>query len=314
LGTLNFFSVIIPNYNHGLYLKQRIDSVLGQTFTDFEIIILDDCSSDNSKSIIESYKSNPKISKVVYNQINSGSTFKQWQKGIELAKGNYIWIAESDDYCSVDFLETINRYILQSTKSLGLVYTQTIDVDENNEVILHRKDVTKDFVPNIWEHDFILSGHDFITNYLKVKNVIPNASAVVFRKSLISNTLFDKELLQMKMAGDWLFWIKLCEKSDIAFIAKELNFFRNHKLVSRNHNTAVKKINRVMEEKYIREYITTHIKVNQDEEWKTLYKLWFKNKAISSVFDRSFYKPKYSRMSIAKYLQLFYLSKFKKHH
>jgi glycosyltransferase involved in cell wall biosynthesis len=311
LNTSIFFSIIIPNYNHGLYLKQRIESILHQTFTDFEIIILDDCSTDNSKSIIESYQPNLKITQVVYNQTNSGSTFKQWQKGIELAKGNYIWIAESDDYCATNFLEMLNHYILKSAHSVGLVYTQTIDVDENNDVILYRKDLTNNFNPNIWENDFTLSGHDFITNYLKVKNVIPNASAVVFSKSLISNTLFDKDLLQMTMAGDWLFWIKLCEKTDVGFVAKELNFFRNHKSVSRIHKTSEKKFNRVMEEKYIREYIAAHTNANQDAEWQTLYRLWFKNKSISSVFESSFYQPKFSKLSVAKYLQLFYQSKVK---
>ena len=99
-------SVLIPNYNHAQFLKERIDSVLNQTHQDFEVIIMDDCSADNSKDIIESYRSNKKISHIVYNEINSGSTFKQWQKGIALAKGKYIWIAESDDVAAVSFLET----------------------------------------------------------------------------------------------------------------------------------------------------------------------------------------------------------------
>ena len=91
-------TVIIPNYNHAKYLRQRIDTVLNQTYTSFEVIILDDCSTDNSKDIILSYKDNPHISNIVLNSENSGSTFKQWNKGFELAKGDYIWIAESDDY------------------------------------------------------------------------------------------------------------------------------------------------------------------------------------------------------------------------
>src|SRR5207342_2166753 len=78
-------SVIIPNYNHAVYLEQRIESVLNQTFQDFELIILDDCSPDNSRDVIDQYRVNSKVSHIVYNSINSGSTFKQWQKGIELS-------------------------------------------------------------------------------------------------------------------------------------------------------------------------------------------------------------------------------------
>ena len=90
-------SVIIPNYNHAPFLKERIDSVLNQTYDNFEVIILDDKSTDNSKEVIANYRGHSKISHIVYNEENSGSTFKQWQKGFSLAKGDYIWIAESDD-------------------------------------------------------------------------------------------------------------------------------------------------------------------------------------------------------------------------
>ena len=87
-------SVIIPNYNHAKYLNQRIDSVLNQTYQNFEVIILDDCSPDNSKQVIEAYRGHPKISTIVYNEQNSGTTFKQWDKGLQLAKGEWVWIAD----------------------------------------------------------------------------------------------------------------------------------------------------------------------------------------------------------------------------
>src|ERR1700742_1367615 len=100
-------SVIVPNYNHSRYLNQRIDSVLSQTYQDFELIILDDCSTDDSRKIIKQYQEHPKVSHIVFNETNSGTTFKQWKKGIELAKGKYIWIAESDDWCEPNLLETL---------------------------------------------------------------------------------------------------------------------------------------------------------------------------------------------------------------
>lgn len=70
-------SVIIPNYNHALFLKQRIDTVLNQTFQDFEVIILDDCSTDSSREIIEQYRGHSKISNIIFNDKNSGGVFKQ---------------------------------------------------------------------------------------------------------------------------------------------------------------------------------------------------------------------------------------------
>ena len=68
------------------------------------MIVLDDCSTDNSLEIIEKYKGNPHLSQVVANETNSGSSYKQWDKGIKLAKGELIWIAESDDCCKPFFL------------------------------------------------------------------------------------------------------------------------------------------------------------------------------------------------------------------
>ena len=86
-------SVIIPNYCHARYLKERIESILAQSYQDFELIILDDCSTDNSREIIEQYRSNPRVKHIVYNEQNSGSPFVQWQRGFTLASGEYIWIA-----------------------------------------------------------------------------------------------------------------------------------------------------------------------------------------------------------------------------
>ena len=76
-------SIIVPNYNHAPYLEQRFDSIYNQTYQDFEVIILDDCSTDASKSIIEKYRNHPKTKHIVYNSSNSSSPFKQWNKGID---------------------------------------------------------------------------------------------------------------------------------------------------------------------------------------------------------------------------------------
>ena len=292
-----YFSIIVPNYNHHKFLKQRLESIFNQTFSDFEVILLDDASTDDSVKILKDYASNPRTSHLEINKENSGSPFKQWEKGIDLAKGKYVWIAESDDFCETDFLENILDYVNKLKESPGIIYAQSIDVDENGNKISSRINYTSNFKPNIWEKNFIVDGEDFILNFLKVKNVIPNASAVVFKRSLIKEGIFNEELLNMKLCGDWYFWTKLSQNSQVGFLSRELNYFRNHRAVSRNHLSHSRKINRLLEEAYIRKYLERNFDLDQDQEINLLYRNWFQINPVRSIFKKDFYKVKLRKTS-----------------
>ena len=126
-------SVIVPNYNHSAFLKERLDSILLQTYQYFEIIILDDCSTDNSVQIIENYRLNKHVTHVVLNEKNSGSTFLQWDKGIELAQGKYIWIAESDDVAHPCFLNTLVCQ-LEKYPEAAFAFSHSLLIDDNGKI------------------------------------------------------------------------------------------------------------------------------------------------------------------------------------
>jgi glycosyltransferase involved in cell wall biosynthesis len=233
-------SVIIPNYNHALYLEQRIESVLNQTFQDFEIILLDDCSTDNSREIIEQYKNNPKFTHVVFNKTNSGSPFKQWEKGLELAKGDYIWIAESDDWADHNFLATLIPLLEDGA---GLAYCRTFTV---NHSLINKTDYFwgDELDSTRWKSDYKNSGKDEIKNYLIFRNTIPNASACVFKKKHLS---FEPKIQNMRFCGDWLFWINLLEKTNIAFTSDRLSYFRMHNDTSRSIKSKISEYQRLQE-------------------------------------------------------------------
>lgn len=221
----NSVSVIIPNYNHASYLKQRIDSVLHQTFQDFEVIILDDCSIDNSREIIEQYRNNPKINQIIYNQENSGSVFKQWIKGIENSKGEYIWIAESDDYASEDFLEeTVSA--LQNDSSLGMVFTKTTSVNAIGELIEDTFEERKKSFIELASFDNIIDKEN-APLFLISNMIIENASSVLFRKKNLMAVDF-KELCMYKNTGDRFTYLGIALQSKIHYISKALNFMRLH--------------------------------------------------------------------------------------
>ena len=301
-------SVIVPNYNHEAFLKQRLETVVNQTFQDFEIILLDDASTDKSVDVLLNYKDHPKVTQLIVNSQNSGSPFKQWQKGITLAKGTHIWIAESDDYCELNFLEQIVSKLSENT---DICYAQSLDVDAAGNAIQKRIQYTKIFNPNIWVQDFKQNGNTFIKNYLLVKNVIPNASAVVFKKGLIQKNTFDENLLAMRMCGDWLFWVRLCQNNKIAFISTTLNYFRNHPAVTRSHTTNAKKKQRLVEEAAVRRFVFKTFGWFLKEEEEKLYKKWFKTHELLEVVTSGFYQLKMPNKTTRKFVFEFLKHKIK---
>ncbi len=207
-------SVIIPNYNHAPYLTQRIESVLNQTYQDFEVIILDDKSTDNSRDIIEQYRNHPKVSHIIYNEENSGSTFKQWKKGIELAKGEWIWIAESDDWCEPILLENL----IIDDDNYAISYCQSYYYYENINTIK-----VLDLKRNIFQS---INKEDFIQKRLLPNNLIFNASMAIFRKEFFNN--ISEEYTKYKFCGDWIFWAEISQFGKVYECGKYLNFFRKH--------------------------------------------------------------------------------------
>ena len=206
-------SIIVPNYNHAVYLRRRLDTIFNQTFQDFEVIILDDCSSDNSKEIIEEYRNRPQVSHIVYNETNSGSPFKQWAKGFELAQGEYIWIAESDDWADLNFLSTLVPE-LNKKNTIVAFSNSTIVYPNKMELAL---DITS---------STLFNGLDFLKKHMIYGNSISNASSAVFKKECLNKISTTYE--SFKSSGDWLFWIELCLLGKVYFSAKPLNYNNRH--------------------------------------------------------------------------------------
>jgi len=207
-------SVIVPNYNHARFLERRLESILTQTYQDFELIILDDCSTDNSKEIIEKYREHPKVSQIIYNDKNSGSPFKQWAKGFDLAQGEYIWIAESDDWAEIHFLKK-TVHSMEGNAKLSFAFCDSFYSSSNGvqRRSLYKKDCSK-------------KGVIFIKEKMLVGNSVYNASAVLFKKECLSE--MKKDYQDFKGSGDYLFWVYLCERGDVMYFSEALNYFQQH--------------------------------------------------------------------------------------
>lgn len=218
-------SVIVPNYNHARFLKQRIDSILNQTFQDFELILLDDASTDDSRSILSSYASDSHTRAVEHNDKNSGSTFKQWNKGVHLAQGEYVWIAESDDYADPRFLERLVSG-LQDEPRAAFVYCRSWRADQGNGLDGYSEDHLAKFHPHLWTTDFVLDGREACRDYFIRVNPVPNASAVLFRRHIFHEIGGADESL--RLCGDWKLWAAMALTGRFAYVSEPLNYFRFH--------------------------------------------------------------------------------------
>jgi glycosyltransferase involved in cell wall biosynthesis len=222
-------SVIVPNYNYARFLHQRLGSIEQQTFTDYEFILLDDASTDDSVPLLESFARKHQC-RLICNSQNSGNVFKQWNKGLSLATGKYVWIAEADDYADSRFLETLVGRLEQNPQC-GIAYCNSLRVDSNNSIVELVQPTMSGIDLTRWQHDFVSNGREECFRYLLRENTIPNASAVVFKRELYEAIGQVDEGL--KGCSDWKFWASLLQRSDLAFVAEPLNYFRYHKNTTR---------------------------------------------------------------------------------
>lgn len=217
-------SILVPTYNHEKFLKKRLDSIINQTFQDFELIVLDDCSKDGSLSLLKKYASERPSTLVLTNEQNSGTPFAQWAKGIHHSRGEIIWIAEDDDYCENTFLEKLLPSFNEDNVKLS--YCQSYMVDENEQIIGNYKQIFSRVSSSKWDQNYVLPAYEEVKTSLAIRNTIPNVSAVLFRKINIEDFLDD--LLKYKFAGDWYFYLNLLSDGSVAFVSDSLNYHRRH--------------------------------------------------------------------------------------
>ncbi len=220
-------SVIIPNYNYANYIIERIDSILLQTYPIYELIILDDCSTDNSVEVIEEKIKTIKDIKVQFikNKTNSGGVFKQWKKGFDSATGDFIWIAEADDSAENNFVEELIKPF--DDDEVVLSYCESARIDGNNMLIREKSDDLYDMCrTGEWNKSYIWTGREENIYHLSVTNTILNVSSVMWRKKDYTD-IFAKAG-EFKVAGDWYIYYNILKDGKISWNCKPLNYYRKH--------------------------------------------------------------------------------------
>ena len=211
-------SVIMPNYNHAPYLKERLESILAQDYSEMEVILLDDASTDESMHVLRAYEHHPRVKVLMENTQNSGNTFLQWQKGLSVATGAYVWIAESDDVAEPGMLRCLVE-AMEREKAV-VAFGRSEWMDSRGTPIARTQD-------SRWDRNFSMDGEAFVKRFLLGYTTICNASAVVFRREAALNVDM-KEVAEFRASGDRLFWIRMALQGRVAYVAKTVNHFRQH--------------------------------------------------------------------------------------
>ena len=256
-------TVIVPNYNYACYLPERLSSIVNQTIKPFEILFLDDCSTDDSIEVADSILSSSNIPyKIIRNETNNG-VYKQWAKGITLAKGDLIWIAEADDRNSPKFLESVLDSF--NDKNVALAFSMSELIDSNGQVI--QKDLMSHFINHNtldWLNNWRLSGFSAIKDLFLYRNIIVNSSSAIFRKEFVDQKIVDK-MIHFKFCGDWFFYISLLIKNQrsLYYCSTVLNSFRRHaNTVTSQNRCGEKYLDEIIE---IKKHIIDNLQITKYE-------------------------------------------------
>jgi glycosyltransferase involved in cell wall biosynthesis len=215
-------TAVVASYNHSKFLPDRMSSLLSQTYSMLEILVIDDFSPDNSVEILRSFEPNPKL-KIIAKQKNSGWASVN-NEGIKLSRGEFILFANCDDACDFEMVSSLVS-ALNANPTAGLAFCRSNMIDENNFVLGDDFEVRERIFKKRCQESTLLSGSE-ITRFLLKACVIPNLSAALFRRAALDQV--GNFSTAYRVCCDWDLFFRIAERYDVAYIALPLNQFRQH--------------------------------------------------------------------------------------
>ncbi len=257
-------SVVVPNYNHERYLRERLGSIFRQSWPICQIVVLDDASTDNSVAVIRRIATEHRREiALIANETNGGSLAKQWRKGLAQCTGDFVWIAESDDVADPAFLAECVQALERSGADFCFTDSWQID-DDGKRVGDSYIRYVDEIEPGTFTHDFVMAGEEFLRRFLSVKNVILNMSGVLWRREALEQAIkaTGEELQSFRIAGDWRLYAAACAAGQsVAYLAKALNGHRRHK---QSITSSLQKERHVEEIRQIQMLAAREVKLNED--------------------------------------------------
>jgi hypothetical protein len=205
---------IVPCYKLAHLLPDCVNSILSQTFTDFEILIMDDCSPDNTPEVAATFK-DPRV-KHIRNEPNLGH-LRNYNKGIALSRGQYVWLISADDYLRRPYV--LQRYVevMDAHPEAGYIFCPAVKVRNGREIETLTVQSTK---------DSIFDGRRFLKKLI-FENSIVSASGMVRKTCYDTVSVFP---LDRPWGGDWYLWCVFALTGKVAYLAEPMVCYREHDL------------------------------------------------------------------------------------
>jgi glycosyltransferase involved in cell wall biosynthesis len=207
-------SFVVPCYRLAHLLAECVDSILAQSYRDFEVLIMDDCSPDATPEVAASFD-DARV-RHVRNETNLRH-LANYNKGIQLARGEYVWLISADD--RLRSTEVLARFVavLDQHPEVGFVFCPAVTFDGRTEGGLTVSHGTA---------DIIFRDGEFLRRLLRA-NCVPAPAALVRRRSYERAGLFP---LDLPFAGDWYLWSVFALYDDVAYLAEPMVNYRLHDL------------------------------------------------------------------------------------
>lgn len=237
-------TAIVPNYNHARFLKERLRSIVDQTYPHIKIIVLDDCSTDNSREVITRIAAEcPRPIELHFNKKNAGNVFAQWRKGVELADQDLIWLCESDDFCDPKFAASMVKHFqdMSVTMAFGQIQfcnAQGVFVDGMDKIRQSAEDLD-------WSSTVKRPAAEWFSKALGTRNVISNVGGCMFRRQELPLEVWE-EAQTFRITGDWFLYSRIAGGGQIVYEPSSVAYFRQH-----GSNTSASNFTR---DYYYREY------------------------------------------------------------
>jgi glycosyltransferase involved in cell wall biosynthesis len=230
-------SVAVPSYDYARFLRPRLASIFAQSYPVCEVILLDDASSDDSVAVARQTAAEwGRELRVVVNEANSGSVFRQWRRAAELARGDFLWIAEADDSSDPKFLEKLADAISGAPETvLGFTDSRSIDGAGAPVWSSYGAYYAESAGPDALSRDGVFHASGFARRFLAERNLILNAGSVLWRREALLGALdrCEADLASYRMAGDWRVYLEALTEGDsgsVVYVSEPLNVHRRHAL------------------------------------------------------------------------------------